>query len=163
MQQVNKKVILIGNFGVGKTSLVRRFVHQKFSDEYLTTLGVKIDKKLVELNETSVNMLIWDVAGEVSQTKVPTSYYLGAHGIIYVFDSTRPSTFQNVTDDLEYVQKLLPKAPVCLVGNKKDLVPEEDLNKIGEQLQREVDFFTSALTGENVEKMFHYIALKMIE
>ncbi len=161
MQQISKKIILIGNFGVGKTSLVRQFVHQKFSDEYLTTLGVKIDKKNVEINDTSVNMIIWDIAGEVSQTKVPTSYYLGSHGIIYVFDLTRPSTFQNVEDDLNYIQKLLPNVPICFTGNKKDLLTEEELQETIKVIPREVNFFTSALTGESIEEMFQYIAEKM--
>jgi small GTP-binding protein len=161
MQDISKKVILIGNFGVGKTSLVKQFVYQKFSDDYLTTLGVRIDKKTVVIGETNVNMIIWDVAGEVSQTKVPSSYYLGAHAFIYVFDLTRPSTFVNIEEDLEYVKKFIPKAHVCITGNKKDILTPEELDNINQTMVLKPNFFTSALTGENVEKMFYFLAEQM--
>ncbi|MCS6821857.1 MAG: GTP-binding protein [Microscillaceae bacterium] len=164
MQQVSKKVILIGNFGVGKTSLVRRFVYQKFSEEYLTTLGVKIDKKSVEIKEknTIANLIIWDIAGEVSQTQVPQSYYLGSHGVIYVLDITRPSTYTRIQEDLDYVKRLLPKAPICIVGNKVDLVSAQDIEKFKSSVMIPVHFLTSAKDGSNVESMFLWIASQMI-
>jgi small GTP-binding protein len=156
---LNKKIILIGSFGVGKTSLTRRFVHQKFSDEYLTTLGVKIDKKEMSIDEqTNMNLLIWDIAGEVSQEKVNKSYYLGSHGIIYVFDLTRPSTYENMEKDLQYVAEFLPNAPVIRIGNKLDMVPENQLRHIGAKY----DFLSSAKTGESVEEMFITLAKKMV-
>lgn len=163
MPQVSKKVILVGNFGVGKTSLVRRFVHQTFSDEYLTTLGVRIDKKVVTLPSVTVNMILWDVAGEVSQTKVPVSYYLGAHGVIYVFDLQRPSSFENIEADIQFIRAKLPDAPICIIGNKKDLLNEATLKAIAQKLSVKVNFFTSAKTGENVEAMFDLIAKQMTE
>ncbi|OJJ21173.1 GTP-binding protein [marine bacterium AO1-C] len=163
MPPVSKKVILVGNFGVGKTSLVRRFVFQEFSDEYLTTLGVRIDKKVVELAGNTVNLILWDIAGEVTQTKVPVSYYLGAHGVIYVFDVQRPSSFENIAADLEYIRSKLPDAPICVIGNKKDLISDGELKNLSEQLPVDVSFFTSAKTGENVEKMFAQIAQHMLK
>ncbi|HAS41922.1 MAG TPA: GTP-binding protein [Microscillaceae bacterium] len=167
MPPVSKKVILVGNFGVGKTSLVRRFVFQEFSDEYLTTLGVRIDKKVVELAGNIVNLILWDIAGEVTQTKVPVSYYLGAHGVIYVFDVQRPSSFENIEADLDYIRTKLPDAPICVIGNKKDLISAGELQKLSEQLAKqssvEVSFFTSAKTGENVELMFAQIAQRMLK
>ncbi|WP_299457280.1 Rab family GTPase [uncultured Microscilla sp.] len=163
MQQISKKVILVGNFGVGKTSLVRRFVHQTFSDEYLTTLGVRIDKKVVNLANITVNMILWDVAGEVSQTKVPASYYLGSHGVIYVFDLQRPSSFENITSDIDFIRSKLPNAPICVIGNKKDLLSDAELNSIQQNLSVKASYFTSAKTGENVEAMFEMIAKQMTE
>ncbi len=154
----SKKVILIGNFGVGKTSLTKRFVYQKFSEEYLTTLGVKIDKKVVELGEDIVNLMIWDIAGEVTQTRVSTSYYLGSNGILYVFDVTRPSTYENMQADIEYVQKILPNVPILKIANKADLISSEQLK----QLPVSYDFLCSAKTGANVENAFLALAEAMI-
>jgi small GTP-binding protein len=162
MQSISKKVILVGNFGVGKTSLTRQFVYQKFADEYLTTLGVKIDKKMLIINEVEVNLIVWDIAGEVSQTKVPKSYYLGANGIIYVFDLTRPSTFKHITEDLDYIKQMLPHAPYVLAGNKKDLLSEDELKETITHLPLPCEYLTSARTGEKVEQMFNELTRKMI-
>lgn len=162
MQNISKKVILVGNFGVGKTSLTRQFVFQKFADEYLTTLGVKIDKKTMLVDDAQVNLIIWDIAGEVSQTKVPKSYYLGANGVIYVFDLTRPSTFKHITEDLDYIQQLLPNIPYILAGNKKDLLTEDELKNTMTELPLPCEYLTSARTGESVEKMFQDLTKKMI-
>jgi small GTP-binding protein len=150
----NKKIILIGNFGVGKTSLVQRYVHSRFSEQYHTTLGVKVDKKVVEFDHCILNMMIWDVAGEVRQEKVPPSYYLGSKGVFYVFDMTRPSTYEHIEEDLAYVKNILPEAVYMIVGNKKDLVEEAPVP---------CDFMTSAKTGENVEAMFRSMAQKLLE
>ncbi|MCU0439259.1 MAG: GTP-binding protein [Raineya sp.] len=156
---LSKKVILIGNFGVGKTSLTRQFVYQKFSDEYLTTLGVKIDKKVVEVGNDLVNLMIWDIAGEVSQTRVNTSYYLGSNGIIYVFDLSRPSTYEHMEADIEYVQKLLPDVPILRVANKADLLTEEQIANISVPY----DFLSSAKTSQNVEEMFLKLTKAMLQ
>lgn len=158
---ISKKVILVGHFGVGKTSLIRQFVHQKFSDEYLTTIGVKIDKKLVQVEGVEVNLLIWDIAGETSQQKVPASYRLGAHGILYVFDITRPSSYEKLVEELDYLKELLPGAPLKVLANKKDLMPDEQrlaiLSKFTEKITE-----TSAKTGENVEAIFESLTKEMI-
>jgi len=103
-------------------------------------------------------IFLWDVAGEVSQDKVPISYFLGAHGIIYVFDLTRPLTYQNLVRDISYLKKLAPKATVKVVANKKDLVTQEQLSKIIGTLDVPNDIVTSAKTGENVENLFHDLA-----
>ena len=97
---LSRKVILTGSFGVGKTSLFSRFIHDSFSDRYITTIGVKVDKKSVEVDGEKVSILLWDIAGEVTQDKVPRSYFLGASAIIYVFDLTRPSTYKNIDIDI---------------------------------------------------------------
>ena len=96
---IKTKVLLTGNFGVGKTSLFQQFIFSKFDERYLTTIGVKVDKKEIDIHGALVEIFLWDVAGEVSQEKVPISYFLGAHGIIYVFDLTRPLTYQNLKND----------------------------------------------------------------
>ena len=150
---MNKKVILVGHFGVGKTSLVQQFVHSKFSEAYLTTIGVKIDKKEVDVDGLKVNLLIWDIAGETAQSKVPKSYQLGAHGVLYVFDLSRPSTYNNLHEQLDYIKELLPGVPIEVLANKKDLLTEEETKQILSGLSLEIRT-TSAKTGEYVEEAF---------
>lgn len=163
---ISKKVILTGSFGVGKTSLFNQFVHNKFSDKYLTTIGVKVSKKVIKVNEEDLSILLWDIAGEVSQNKVPVSYFLGAAGVIYVFDLTRPTTYKNIATDIEYLKKILSKSKtpvqIKVVGNKKDLVTDEQIEEIKAMLETSVDLFTSAKTGENVELLFHKLGQELI-
>ncbi len=159
---LSKKVILTGSFGVGKTSLFERFINNKFEDKYLTTIGVKVGKKLVNTAKGDLSMMIWDIAGEVAQNKVPTSYFLGTSGIVYVFDVTRPSTYGNIAQDIEYLKSVNKLTTIKIVGNKKDLVSEDDLKTLREKITLPVDLFTSAKTGENVEKLFHDFAIEMV-
>lgn len=159
---VSKKVILIGHFGVGKSSLVQRFVHQKFSDKYITTIGVKIDKKIVEVDGFQVTMIIWDIAGEDSQQKVPTSYRLGAHGALYVFDISRPSTYENIQAELEYLEEIIPGIPVQVLANKSDLMSEEERQEIIGSLPTNGVFETSAKSGLHVEEAFALLAKSMV-
>jgi small GTP-binding protein len=157
------KVLLTGNFGVGKTSLFQRFIHSKFDERYLTTIGVKVGKKQIKINGGEVEIFLWDVAGEISQDKVPVSYFLGAHGIIYVFDLTRPMTYQNLMSDISYLKKVAPKAIVKVVANKKDLVKEEQIAQISSGLNVPYNIITSAKTGENVENLFDDLAKEMFQ
>lgn len=151
---ISKKIILTGSFGVGKTSLFSRFIYSDFDDRYLTTIGVKVDKKTIDIKEHKLNMMLWDIAGEVAQDKVPLSYFLGAHGIIYVFDLTRPMTYNNIGTDIEYLKNILPEGVMKVVGNKKDLVTPEHIEKVISSLPIMCDITTSAKTGENVEDLF---------
>ncbi len=157
------KVLLTGNFGVGKTSLFQQFILTKFDERYLTTIGVKVDKKQVQLQEDLIEIFLWDVAGEVAQDKVPNSYFMGAHGIIYVFDLTRPLTHQNIESDINYLKKIAPKASIKVVGNKKDLVDTERIEQIVERLTVPYDMVMSAKTGENVEVLFTNLATEIFE
>lgn len=159
---VSKKVILIGKFGVGKSSLVRRFVFQKFSEDYITTIGVKIDKKVIDINGVEMNMLIWDIAGESSQAKIPSSYKLGSHGILYVFDLTRPSTYEQLHEEIKGIREVLPKASMRILANKSDLVSLEEKEKILKELDLDIINYSSAKTGENVENTFYFLANDML-
>ncbi|WP_020528563.1 Rab family GTPase [Flexithrix dorotheae] len=160
---ISKKVVLIGKYGVGKTSLIQQFVHQRFSEKYLTTIGVKIDKKTVNIDGTELNMLIWDIAGESTNTKIPKSYHLGAHGAIYVFDLTRPSTYENIVSELNNLKKLISNVPIQLVGNKSDLLDEKNIHQIINSLPLEISFLTSAKTGKNVESMFSALGKALLK
>ncbi len=159
---INKKVILTGNFGVGKTSLFNRFFYNRFSDKYLTTIGVKVDKKVIQVENKEISILLWDIAGEVSQDKVPNSYFLGASGIIYVFDLARPLTFNNIVKDIEHLKEMIPDSIVKIVGNKKDLLSESALAETLEELALECDIITSAKTGENVEDLFEKLGMDLL-
>lgn len=159
---IGKKIILTGSFGVGKTSLFNRFINNQFDDRYLTTIGVKVNKKPVLVGEQEVSLLLWDVAGEITQDKVPTSYFLGAAGVLYVFDLSRPITYQNIATDLEYLQSLLPYAVVRIVGNKKDLLTYAQIAEAAAKMPTPWDALTSAKTGENVEQLFQQLAADLI-
>lgn len=151
---ISTKVILTGNFGVGKTSLFNQFLFSKFSERYLTTIGVNVKKKVIEVEDEKLNILLWDIAGEVSQDKVPHSYLLGTSGIIYVFDVSRPLTYQNMPADIQYLSGKVPGVKIKIVGNKKDLLSDEQLEELKQELAIPADIFTSAKTGENVEALF---------
>ncbi len=159
---ISKKIVLTGCFGVGKTSLFNRFLYQKFSEKYLSTIGVKVDKKVVEIDGRKISLLIWDVAGEVAQEKVPQSYYLGASAVIYVFDLTRPSTYLNMQSDLDYLGKMLKSVTLKVVGNKVDLVTAEQIGMVEAELPHPADCLTSAKTGENVETLFLSIGKELL-
>ncbi len=159
---LSRKVILTGSFGVGKTSLFRRFINNTFSEKYITTIGVKVDKKLVKVGKKEVSILLWDIAGEVKQDKVPKSYFLGASAIIYVFDLTRPSTYKNLSEDIGILREILPEAIIKIVGNKKDLVKENAISTIKKELTFPVEVFTSAKTGENVIELFEELAKQFL-
>jgi len=129
---------------------------------YITTIGVKVDKKVIEINGEEVSILLWDIAGEVSQDKVPKSFFLGASAVIYVFDLTRPSTYKNIESDLNILDGLLPDAILKVVGNKEDLIEADKLKQVKKEINVSIDVVTSAKTGSNVERLFADLAAKFI-
>ena len=160
---ISKKIILTGSFGVGKTSLFNRFIYQQFSDKYLTTIGVKVNNKTIKIDDESLSMMVWDIAGEVSQDKVPASYFLGASGIIYVMDLSRPRTFINLETDIKFLKDMLPNGDILIVANKRDLVTPEQLESFVDGIDSNIDFLTSAKTGENVEHLFFDMGKRLIQ
>ncbi|MEY4903665.1 MAG: hypothetical protein RLZZ292_1480 [Bacteroidota bacterium] len=157
----SKKVILTGSFAVGKTSLFNRFIYDQFDERYLTTIGVKVNKKAVVIDEKEVSILLWDIAGEISQDKVPVTYFLGTSGLIYVFDLTRPSTYANLASDIAYLQQKVPGAVIKVVANKRDLVTDEELEVVLGKLSIQPDIITSAKKGDNVEALFENMAREL--
>ncbi len=157
--QSSKKIVVLGHFGVGKTSLIRRFVTDAFSDNYKVTIGVHITKKTVEISaENNVSLILWDLEGTDDIASLRKSYLLGAHGIVFVFDVSRPSTFQDLNDNLAIIRSNLPYVPLMVVGNKADLVEEHALKNVIEAQEIAVDFIASAKTGKAVNALFLKLA-----
>jgi len=157
--QVSKKIVVLGHFGVGKTSLIRRFVEDSFSDNYKVSIGVHITKKVVEVStEEEVSLILWDLEGTDDLTTIRDAYLLGTHGVVFVFDVTRPSTFQALNADLDIVRSKISKTPLLVVGNKVDLVLKEDLETLFTKNNIETNFLTSAKTGNAVNDLFLHLA-----
>ncbi len=154
----SKKIVILGHFGVGKTSLVRQFVESAFSEDYLVTVGVHVKKKTVTLDTTQINLIIWDIEGNTSIAKARESYLLGTHGFMYVFDITHPETYENIAEEMAFLSTKYPTIPVCFVGNKADLFSEEFTKDFFKENHFSNCFFTSAKTGENVAETFREIA-----
>ncbi|MBT8253330.1 MAG: GTP-binding protein [Flavobacteriaceae bacterium] len=151
----SKKIVLVGHFGVGKTSLMRRFIDNAFSEDYKVTLGVQIKKKNVQLSDGQpLSMIIWDLEGNTTVRKTRESYLLGTNGFIYVFDATRSETYLELKDEIGFLKEKYPGASVKVIGNKLDLVNKESLKDSLKSQNIEYDFLTSAKKGINVEKMF---------
>jgi small GTP-binding protein len=162
---VAKKVCMIGAYGVGKTSLVKRFVDSIFSDKYLTTVGVKIDKKQLRVGEEDVTLMLWDLAGEDAVTEVRLSHLRGASAYILVADGTRGSTLDTALDLQKRVRNAIGRVPFIFVVNKTDLqdrwvIRQDTLD----ELSREgwPVFLSSAKTGAGVEELFLKVAEKSI-
>lgn len=158
MTIIQKKVCLLGDFAVGKTSLVRRFVEGRFDDRYLSTIGVKISRRLVESAGISHSLLIWDLAGGSDFTNLLPTYLQGAAGALLVCDLTRPETLTSLALCHQKLKELNPQATFLLLANKQDLIAEkqitlENLRQFAESLQITYQL-TSAKTGEGVEQAF---------
>ena len=156
---LKRKICMVGDFSVGKTSLTQRFVNNVFSDKYLTTIGVKIDSSIVG----DTKLIVWDVAGRDSLSPINANYLVGAAGIILVCDGSRPSTVTALLSLWQTVVDRIGEVPVVVALNKYDdeqwQVSDEQIDELTE---REWQFFrTSAKTGKNVERVFHELLAKI--
>ncbi len=163
---ITKKICLLGEFAIGKTSLTARFVRQTFSDKYLTTVGVKIDSKLVELpGQETAKLVIWDIAGTDTSTSVDESYLRGTAGVLLVADGCRNNTLSSAMNLRRTVHDAVGECPMVIAINKVDLlseweVDETDISQL-EDAGLQV-YKTSAKTGENVEAAFQQLASLII-
>lgn len=162
---LQKKVCMVGMFATGKTCLVQRFVHSIFSDRYLSTVGVKIDRKPVTVNGTEVNLILWDLEGRDGEHDVSPSYVRGAHGVIYAVDGTRRETCDAVFELRELVHQAVGDVPAVVALNKSDLAAqwalgETHLQALGRHAWHVVR--TSAKTGDGVEDAFAWLTRAML-
>ena len=161
---VQRKVCLIGATGVGKTSLVRRYVESSFSESYLATVGVKVDRKRLEIDGQRVSLMLWDLQGEEEGQDVRLAYLRGAAGYLIVIDGTRPGTF-SVAERLQQRAATVARVPFVALVNKSDRFNEwtESAHAIERlRVTRWQLLFTSAKTGEGVEDAFQAIAERTV-
>ncbi|SKB15224.1 conserved hypothetical protein [Planktothrix sp. PCC 11201] len=172
---ISKKICLVGDFGVGKTSLIRRFVDRQFSDQYLSTVGVKISRKIVDLTEFtsektgSVQLLIWDIEGHTKFKAIAPSYLQGASGVVIVADVTRQETVERLPEHINLFLSVNPKGSIVIAFNKIDLIDATelehlikitpDLKQYGQILS---SYKTSAKTGDDVDTIFYELSQKFI-
>jgi len=162
-----KKISLLGDPAVGKTSLIHRFVYEAFDDKYLSTIGAKVTKKshLFAAEEyeglsqdTNFTFLIWDIAGQKAFKSVHQAYYVGSEGALVVCDLTRKETLDNLLDWISELFKVVRNVPVLILANKCDLEDricfgEAELRAVASQINAPF-YFSSAKTGHNVEIAF---------
>jgi len=148
---IRKKILLLGDFSVGKTSLVRRYIDAAFDDKYLTTIGVKISKKMFNFTGVEAEMLIWDIEGSTPRKKISLGYYKGASGAIFVADISRRDTVQNLEEHKEIFLNENSDAKFVVAYNKSDKLSEIARENI--DLDDEI-FLTSAKDDSNVEELF---------
>jgi small GTP-binding protein len=163
---IQKKICMLGAFAVGKTSLVSRFIVGLFSDKYLTTVGVKIDKRSVQVSGQEVNLILWDLHGEDEFQKVRLSYLRGASGYFLVVDGTRRTTLDTASRLQKVAEETLGKVPFVVLLNKSDLSDEWELDDdaINTLANRNWQVIrTSAKTGMGVEDAFLSLAQQMVE
>ncbi len=170
-ERIKRKVVLLGDGAVGKTSLIRRFVVDKFSDDYITTIGTKVTKKDLRIESpgkvVDVTFMIWDVLGQKGYKNIQESSFQGAKGALLVYDVSRVDTLRSVKE--YWIPRLIAIAkpvPLVLVGNKVDLVKDrtrarEELEDAMEEL-RITGFLSSAKTGESVEASFACLAKAVV-
>jgi small GTP-binding protein len=161
---LQKKMCLLGGFSVGKTSLVRRFVHSVYSDTYLTTVGVKIDKKTVDLTDQTVHLILWDLAGEDDLSSLRMTYLRGASGYLLVADGTRRSTLDVALSLYHRVEAEFGPLPFALLLNKNDLKEQWAISDADLANLRQNGWWvrsTSALTGDGVEDAFRDLAIRV--
>ena len=163
---IQKKICMLGSYGVGKTSLVSRFVHSIFSENYQTTIGVRIDRKRMMIANQDLNLLVWDLHGDDQFQRVRASYLRGMSGYFLVVDSTRNETLQVATELHQLALDTVGDVPFLTLINKCDLKDDwnlddekvSDLNARGWILHR-----TSAKTGRLVDESFELLAKMMLE
>jgi len=169
---ISKKICLIGDFGVGKTSLIRRFVDRQFSDQYLSTVGVKLSRKLLEFDpsvESNLQLLIWDIEGSTKFKAIASSYLQGAAGAIVVGDVTRQDTLDRLSEHILRFLEINSQSFVVVALNKADRVDDAALIALMQGLalpdQPRVlaAYSTSAKTGKDVDTLFQTLAHRIME
>ncbi|NWF38064.1 GTP-binding protein [Mariprofundus sp. NF] len=162
---ISKKVCMLGSFAVGKTSLIRRFIVSIFEEKYQTSVGVKVDKKQISIDNHQLNMMLWDLAGEDTFNSLQQNFLRGSSGFILVADGTRSSSLEKSLELYERIRSDYPEAAFILVLNKVDLkdhwqITDDQIEALKEDGWR--IFLTSAKTGEQVELIFEALGRLML-
>ena len=159
---VTFKILTIGESGVGKTCILRRFVENKFLKNHLATIGIDFKTKTLTINNQEIKLKIWDTAGQERFRNITTQYYKGADGIVLVYDVTDEASYEKIKDWMDQILSNTQKEDIGLVllGNKCDMEPrnvtEEQGNKMAQELN--ISYFeTSALTGQGIKEAFEQL------
>ena len=170
-KKLMKKICLLGDGAVGKTSLIRKFVFDKFDDRYIMTFGTKVSKKQVEITRGGIDynmtFLIWDILGQRVHNNLHSAYYQGATGAFIICDATRIETLENIEEWIQLFRNVNNDSPVVLLGNKSDLVDQMQFGdaELG-QVAAKYDMkyhMTSAKTGAHVEESFIELGNEVID
>jgi small GTP-binding protein len=159
------KLCLLGDGAVGKTSLVRRFVFDVFDDKYIQSFGTKVSKKSITVNDSTMDLMVWDILGQRTQEALHAAYYKGAAGALAVCDFTRPETMRSLKVWVGNFRSVVGDMPIILLGNKSDLSKAftlDELRSFGSSIRCDV-FETSAKTGLNVDAAFAAMGRKLLE
>ena len=168
--KIVKKICMLGDPAVGKTSLIRKFVYDMFDDKYLVTLGAKVTKKVINFGNNGKNyeikLMIWDIAGQKTFGSIKSAYYRGAEGVLMVCDITRKETAINLETWVKSLFDVTKEIPIVFLANKSDLKDQaefgnDEMSYIADYYKAP-HFFTSAHTGQNVEKVFNMLGQKMV-
>lgn len=163
---IKKKVVMLGSFAVGKTSLVQRYVNSIFSEKYQTTIGVKIDQKMVTLDNKDINLLLWDIHGEDDYQKVKPSYLIGASGCFIVIDGTRKASLDVACELCKMSKVTIPDASIIVLINKSDIkdewdLDEDDMTRLNSEGYTVIE--TSAKLGQGVDEAFLELTRLMLK
>ena len=154
------KILTIGESQVGKTSILRRYVDNKYIKHHLSTIGIDYRTKMVKVLDKEVKLKIWDTAGQERYHHITSQMYKGAHGVMLVFDVTDDNSFEKIKDWMEDINSNISKneISIILIGNKCDLVEERVIDEErAKNLASELDikyYETSALNGKGIEEAF---------
>jgi small GTP-binding protein len=162
---MQKKICMLGSFAVGKTSMVRRFVESIFSETYHTTVGVKIDKKPIQIDGVQIDLVLWDLYGNDDFQKIRWSYFQGASGYLLVADGTRRATIDAAVELEERACTEIGPMPFIFVMNKCDLVDDWEFDPEMEAWLAAKNWTilcSSAKTGQNVEEAFSQLTRKIV-
>ena len=156
------KILTIGESGVGKTCILRRFVENKFLKNHLATIGIDFKTKNLIINNQEIKLKIWDTAGQERFRNITTQYYKGADGIVLVYDVTDEASYEKIKDWMDQIVANTQEGEIGLVllGNKCDMEPravsEEQGIKMAEDLK--ISYFeTSALNGQGIKEAFEQL------
>jgi len=179
----SQKMCLIGDFGVGKTSLIRQFVDRQFSDQYLSTVGVKISSKIVHIDENiyknanandinqniqQLKLLVWDIEGSTRFKAIAPNYLQGAKGALIVGDVTRASSLENIKSHIQLFQSVNPKSCAIIALNKIDLIDSHEQDRLLQSMITELNdikisiYVTSAKTCVGVDPIFQTLAQEIL-
>ena len=162
------KILTIGESGVGKTCVLRRFVENKFLKNHLATIGIDFKTKVITLNGLNIKLKIWDTAGQERFRNITNQYYKGADGILLVYDVTDEESYSKIRDWMDQITSNTDNEEIGLVllGNKCDMDPRAVTEEMGKDMAKELNinyYETSALNGQGIKEAFEGLTMDIMK